>query len=117
MKALLIALVTLASVSGFAANQAALETRHYDLIVKNINEVCGSFRGLQVVNVEKETIRVDQGIIDANYVTTLVGEQRMDQNIFDEYTITVYSSYSDSYDHSAKDWGSYSVDSVRCVMK
>lgn len=51
-----------------------------------------------------------------NLSTILTGKQRMDQNIYDTFTISVESLYSDMYDHTNKDWGVYSVESVKCEM-
>ena len=96
---------------------AELETRHADLVEKSLTKACGNFRNLEVLSVETEIIRVDQGITDRNYKITLTGEQRMDQNIFDTYVISVESSYYDMYDHENKDWGAYSVKSVKCEMQ
>lgn len=118
MKSLVLALSVIMSLSLSANVQhSELETRHANLMEKALDNACGSFRNLEVVSVEVEEIRVDQGITDKKFTTILTGEQRMDQNIFDQYIIQIESSYSDSYDHENKDWGAYSVESVKCVMK
>lgn len=94
-----------------------LEQRHATLIKTSLDEACGLFRNLEIVSVSVKDIHVDQGITDKNFTTILTGEQKMDQNIFDTYIIEVQSSYSDMYDHSNKDWGVFSVESVKCIMQ
>lgn len=114
--ALLLALAT-SQVSFAALTNSSYELRHQDLLEKAIEKNCGTMRDLTVVESKEEIIRVDQGITDVNYVTVLTGKQRMDQNIFDTYTITVTSEYADMYDHSSKEWGAYFVSSVKCIMQ
>lgn len=96
---------------------SALEVRHQNLIEKAITENCGSMFNLTELAVTAERIRVDNGITDVKYVSVLTGEQVMDQNIVDTFTITVKSEYGDFYDHSTQNWGAYTVSSVSCVMK
>lgn len=95
---------------------ANYEDRHNKLIEKRIDSECGYMKDLELVNFSVKTIRIDQGITDREYTTILTGKQRMDQNIFDTYEIIVESTYSDMYDHANKDWGVYSVESVKCIM-
>lgn len=116
MKKLLIVLtLTLSQVSFAAITGSSLEKRHANLVEKAINDNCGFFMTLNEVSTKKETIRVDQGITDAKFVTTINGVQKFDQ-FFDKYQITVESEYYDSYDHDAKDWGIYQVSAVKCTF-
>lgn len=118
MKSALVLLTLTSSVSSFAAlTGSTYELRHQDIIEKAILKECGNMRNLTVLSTIEKVIRVDQGIHDVKYETVLSGEQRMDQNIFDTYKITVNSDYADMYDHSAKEWGAYSVSAVNCVME
>jgi len=94
-----------------------LSKRHQALIEAAIVSQCGHFKDLTEVKTTEVAIQVDQGIQDVNYSTLLTGLQRMDQNIFDRYEILVESNYADMYDHTAKDWGSFSVSKVACEMK
>lgn len=114
--ALFLTLVT-SQLSFAALTNSSYELRHQDLIQNAIEKNCGHMRDLSVVESKEEIIRVDQGITDVNYVTVLTGQQRMDQNIFDTYTITVTSEYADMYDHASKEWGAYFVSSVKCIMQ
>ncbi len=115
MKNSFITLALVFSLNSFASI-ADLETRHLILIKNTIQEKCGNFKNLVVTNVEKKEIYIDQGIVDAEYLVILNGEQRLDQNIFDPFKITVKSEYADMYDHSSKEWGAYFVKSVKCEM-
>ncbi len=118
MKKTLIAISLLFTQISFAEiTNSNHELRHQDLIEKSITSNCGSMRDLTEVSVTSEDIVIDNGIRDINYVTVLSGLQRMDQNIFDRYTITVKSNYADMYDHSSQNWGAYNVSSVTCVME
>lgn len=118
MKFSLVLLSSFVALSATAKLQNAnYEDRHAKLIEERIVSDCGYMRDLELVNFNVKTIRVDQGITDREYKTVLSGKQRMDQNIFDTYDITVESTYSDMYDHVNKDWGVYSVESVKCVMQ
>lgn len=118
MKSALLFLTLVTSKVSYAAlANSTFELRHQNLIETAIETNCGTMRDLTVVESKEEIIRVDQGITDVNYVTVLTGKQRMDQNIFDTYTITVTSEYADMYDHSTKEWGAYFVSSVKCIMQ
>lgn len=116
-KTLLVLALTISSVSFAAIPDSKYEDRHQVTIEKAISSSCGNFRDLTQVSSSEEIIVVDQGIRDVKYKTILTGLQRLDQNIFDRYTITVESNYADMYDHEAKEWGAYSVDSVFCQME
>lgn len=118
MKALIFALVSLVSVSAFAViKDSQLDLRHQALIEKAITEQCSMRRASFVeLNTKITPVRVDQGILDYRYETVLEVTDRVDQGVFDLYTVTVESKYSDMYDHQAQTWGAYSVQSVKCEM-
>lgn len=117
MKKMLTVLSLLVTQASFAAiSNSTLEARQADLIEASITEQCGYFRDLTEVSTSKTIISVDQGIKDIKFVSVFEGLQRMDQNIFDKFEIVVESEYSDMYDHASKDWGVYSVSSVKCTM-
>lgn len=116
-KTLLILALTITNTSFAAIDNSKYEDRHQTTIEEAISKNCGNFRDLVQLESTEEVIVVDQGIRDVKFKTVLSGLQRLDQNIFDRYTITVESNYADMYDHQSKEWGSYSVDSVFCQMQ
>lgn len=118
MKKLLIGFIALTSVSAFASlNKTGYEARHISVVEKALEEKCGRFKNLELVEKSEVVDRVDQGIRDVYYTTVLTGKKRLDQNIFDTYEIIIKSEYADMYDHTNQDWGVYSVSSVSCEMK
>lgn len=96
---------------------SSYELRHQNIIESALSKNCGNFRNLQQVSSHEVVIRIDQGIQDVKFITVLTGEQRYDQNLFDTYKITVESYLSDAYDHGSREWGIYSIDSVKCEME
>ena len=116
-KMLLLTSLLLSQVSFAAISESKLELRHQALIEKAINANCGKFRELTEVNTSEVVIQIDQGVRDIKYTTILTGLHRLDQNIFDRYEIVVESEYTDMYDHSAQDWGVYSVAKITCRME
>lgn len=118
MKKLLLALSLVASQASFAAiSGSSLEARHQSVVEKAIVDNCGFFRDLTEVSSSSTVIHVDNGIRDVKYSTLLTGLQRLDQNIFDRYSIAVESEYADMYDHSTQNWGVFSVTNVSCRME
>ncbi len=96
---------------------SSFEKRHQDLIVKAIDSQCGILRNLEQLSSEQKIIVIDQGIQDVEYSTVLRGFMLLDQGVFDSYIVTVKSEFGDFYDHDARDWGHYSVSSVRCEVE
>lgn len=115
MKKLMIALSLLASTSVFAqiANSKH-EIRHQELIEKAIKSKCGAVTNLTELSVITEEIRVDQGIVDKKFETTLSGDFKS-EHTFLPHTIRVSSEYADMYDHDSQDWGVYYVTQVSCI--
>lgn len=118
MKTLTLSLALMISTASFASiRDSHYETRHVKAIETAIQKNCGKLKDLTQVSSASEVIQVDQGIRDVIYKTVLTGQKRIDQTLFDNYTITVISTYADAYDHNHRDWGIYGVDSVKCVME
>ena len=118
MKKMLFALSLITSQASFATIlKSSLELRHQEVIEAAIEKECGYFADLTELKTDSEKVPVDNGIIDYKYSTLLTGLQRLDQNIFDRYSIVVDSDYSDMYDHSSKNWGVFSVSKVKCTME
>lgn len=117
MKSIAFTLATLVSMSAFAISNSTLDKRHQAAIEKKVFEECSFRRGsLEELKVIETPNRIDQGILDYDYVVTLKGIDRVDQGIQDEYLVTVKSHYSDGYDHNDREWGSYYVTSVKCEL-
>lgn len=100
-------------------NNSKLDLRHQALIEKAAAAQCGMNRGhVTEVSTVATPIKVDQGITDYTYVTELEVAIRVDQVFYDYYKVEVKSNYFDHYDHEAKDWGVYTIESVStCVQK
>lgn len=93
-------------------------TSHNDVIEKSVKKECGSkMKNLEVLTSNETELKVDQGVTNYSYTTTLKAEYEFDQGQFDSYIITVDSSYSDAYNHELGEWGIYYVDSVKCELK
>ena len=94
--------------------QSNYDKIHLAAIEQEIESQCGRFSNLTQLDNSEKLIQIDNGIVDTEYTTVLSGYKRLDQNIFDLYTITVQSKKYDMYDHKTQTWGSYSVESVTC---
>lgn len=117
MKTLMALLVVVASqVSVAAINYSNYEERHQQLIENAVERNCGYAGTLEQVNSQEVVDQVDQGIRDVYYTTTLKMTVRVDQGVFDNYTVIVKSQFADMYDHVTKNWGVYSVDNVHCYL-
>jgi len=100
---------------------AEIINSNYDVRLNNaietaITNECNEMDDLTLVSSKVEEDHVDQGITDLKYTTVLSGQQRYDQNIFDQYKIVVESEYADIYDHSTGKYGWYYVKNVECQM-
>jgi hypothetical protein len=116
-KILLVLSLVISNISFAAIANSKYEARHQSLILEAIGTNCGNLRELNQIEATEDVVVVDQGIRDVKFTTVLTGLYKIDQNVFDQYKITVESNYADMYDHSAKDWGVFSVSSVNCVME
>lgn len=118
MKTMFAAFMILISFSSLASiRDSKYDARHIKAIKSAILAKCGHMSNLAEVSSSEEIIRIDQGIRDIRFTTVITGVQKIDQGIFDNYRITISSYYSDSYDHSDRDWGSYSVESLKCELE
>lgn len=117
MKTLTLTLGLLFSLSSFAIKNSQLDSRHQQVIKKSVMEHCHLRRSqFEEMNTNAIARRVDQGILDYDYTTVLKVSEWIDQGLTDSYKVTVQSDYSDSYDHETRQWGIYSVSSVRCEL-
>ena len=115
MKKLALLLLISNSAFGGIAN-SNYESTMNNLIEDAITKECGRMKDLTLVTSVVVEDPIDQGVTDLIYTTTLSGEQLYDQNIYDEYEITVVTDYYDLYDHEAREYGSFNVKSVNCNM-
>ena len=117
MKTLIALLVFVASQTSVAAiNYSDYEDRHQQIIKTAVEQNCGYAGTIEQVNSQQTTHRVDQGIEDVYYTTTLKLTVRVDQGVQDVYSVIVKSQLADAYDHNSKNWGIYAVDSVHCYL-
>lgn len=100
------------------AGYAAIADSNYDLrhqaAIESAITTCGYNGAVTQLSSEEEVVNVDQGIQDVFYTTVLSVKVPVDQYMFDEYRVVVRSEFADMYDHSAADWGVYSVTSINC---
>lgn len=90
------------------------EPQHQELIEKTVMGQCSHAGTLFVVTESEKIISVDQGIQDKEFITELAFRSSSDQFSSDKSRVTVYSKYSDAYDHTHKIWGSYQISKVVC---
>lgn len=111
MKSILLA--TVALLIGTAAQAEILnsqyDSRHQAMLEKASLKACGITEGtLTQVYSSVVKHKVDQGIIDYYFTTQLT--------INNTYTVTAQTLIADGYDHTAQDWGMYSVESIICAQ-
>lgn len=118
MKLFVSALILIAGLSAQAQiiKGSTLEERHQKAIAAAIKNTCSITRNLTQISQIEETVAVDQGIRDIYYTTIIDGEFRLDQDMFDHYTITVHSLLADIYDHQNQTWGVFVVEKVSCEL-
>lgn len=109
MKSILLA--TIALIIGTAAQAEILnsqyDSRHQAMLEKASLKACGVNHGaLTQVYSSVVKHKVDQGITDYYFTTQLT--------LNNTYTITAQTMLADAYDHTAQDWGIYSVESIIC---
>lgn len=117
MKLVSILSLAVLSFSALAINNSTLEPRHQAVIKEAVKKQC-NMKKISLTEIESEATpnRIDQGILDYDYVTVLEAKHQFDQGQFDYYRVTVKSHYGDLYDHDARDWGTYYVSSVKCEL-
>lgn len=117
MKSIFLTIALLTSQVAFAEiKNTNNEARHQALIEAAIQDKCGYFYNLEQYSQTETAVPVDNGIVDIKFSTVLYGELRLDQNMFDGYTITVASEKADMYDHTTGNWGAYSITAVSCIQ-
>lgn len=114
-----ILLTTIALLIGSAA-QAEISNSQYDLrhqtMLKQASlKACGVDGG-KLVQVSSSVVKhvVDQGIIDFYFTTELELTVKAEINVYRFYQVSVKSMLADAYDHTAQDWGIYSVEEISC---
>lgn len=112
-----IALLMTATAQAEIAN-SQYDARHQSLIEKASLKAC-NVNGGRLTQVSSTVVedRVDQGIIDLYYTTELELTVRIDQGVYDTYKVNVQSLLASAYDHTAQDWGIYSVEAISCSLQ
>ncbi len=115
MKSMIVGLLFLGTLTTHAnLLDSQLTAKESKLVLTAIENSCGYFRNLTVTQVEKTEVRIDQGQYSTITHVGLSGEKRLDQNMFDQYQISVELELSKSFDHSTGEFGVLSVNSVKC---
>lgn len=93
---------------------SSYEARHQSAIENEIYKQCG-YSGVVIEKEAIETaVRIDNGVEDTLFTTTLEVRIGLDQYDYDSKIVVVDSRKSDMYDHVYEQWGAYSVDYVKC---
>lgn len=114
-----ILLTTIALLIGTAAQAQILnsdyDSRHQSMLEQASFNAC-RVNGGKLTQLSTSVVKhvVDQGIIDLYYTTELELTVKIDQGIYDTYQVTVKSLLASAYDHTAQDWGIYSVEAISC---
>lgn len=114
-----ILLTTIALLIGTAAQAQILnseyDSRHQNMLEQASLKACGVYGG-KLTQLSTSVVKhvVDQGIIDLYYTTELELTVKIDQGVYDTYQVTVKSLLASAYDHTAQDWGIYSVEAISC---
>lgn len=117
MKLLSFITLTALSLSALAGGNSELEPRHLKVIERAIKDQCHLRKITPTkISTEARENRIDQGVIDFDYITYLEVKNEFDQGQYDLYSITVISHYTDAYDHHSRVWGIYSISSVKCDL-
>lgn len=112
----ILSLVTLClSLSSFAGIQNSnLDPRHEMAIENAVYAQC-NVRNLEVSEISSQVDWSEVG--DEFFAIKLNGTHRIDQGQYDNYTVEVKSVMWSAYDHQAKEWGYFEVQSVLCTPK
>lgn len=116
MKTIVLAAALLLATSAQAeVLNSQYEARHQAMLKKASLEACQVNRG-KLTQISSSVIadQVDQGITDYYFTTELELTVKIDQGVFDTYKVTAQTLLASAYDHDAKDWGIYSVQSITC---
>lgn len=117
MKMLSILTFLTLSLPALAISNSGLELRHQEAIRAAVKKQCHLRKvSLNEIKTEATPNRIDQGILDYDFISVLEAKNEFDQGQFDYYRVTVESHYSDAYDHDSRNWGLYHVSSVKCEL-
>jgi hypothetical protein len=117
MKSLIAVLFLFVSFSSVAeVIGSKFEIYQQKMITEAVYKKCGITSSLKQIKHSEVTQSVDQGIKDIYMKTMFVSKVRVDQMIFDHYTVIVESSLTSAYDYKNKTWGVFSVENVTCVQ-
>lgn len=114
-----ILLTTVALLIGSAAQAEILnseyDSRHQAMLTQASLNACGA-EGGKLVQVSSSVVKhvVDQGIIDLYFTTKLELTVKTEINVYRFYQVSIKSLLAAAYDHTAQDWGIYSVEEISC---
>lgn len=115
MKTILSLITLCLSLSSFAGIQNSnLDPRHETAIEKAVYAQC-NVRNLEISEISSQLDWSEVG--DEFFAIKLNGTHRIDQAVFVDYTVEVKSVMWSAYDHQAKEWGFFEVQSVLCTAK
>lgn len=91
------------------------EARHQELIEKAIAKEC-YLRIAKATQTENTVVtrKIDNGITDRTYTTSILVLAGVDEYHSEDWSVVITTQYADMYDHENKNWGVYSVESVKC---
>ena len=115
MKAIILTALIIFGINSQAAIlNSDLDLVHQTKIQESVEKNCFLKGDLTQLSSTVKVDVVDQGVRDFYYTTTFETFDKYDQVYSDKYIVTVNSVKWDMYDHETKNWGSYSVESVKC---
>lgn len=119
-----ILLTTIALLIGTAAQAEILnsqyDVRHQAMLEEAVAKACNSYNpARKLIQVSSSVVehKVDQGITDLYFTTELELTVKIDQGVYDVYTVKAQTLLASAYDHTAQDWGIYSVEGITCEMQ
>lgn len=115
MKTVILLMTLGLSLSSFAKIQnSTLNPLHEIAIEKAVDAQCG-VRNLEISEVSSQIDWSELG--DEFFTIKLNGTSRLDQNVLVDYVVEVKSVMWSQYNHDAKEWGVFEVQSVQCASK
>lgn len=114
-------LLTIALLVGTVAQakiaDSQYDARHQAMLTDASLRACGVAGG-KLTELSSSVVRqkVDQGIVDLYFTTELELVVKIDQGMFDTFTVKAQTMLADGYDHAAQDWGMYSVQAISCEL-
>lgn len=91
------------------------EVRHQLLLKQAAMKQCQVTKAYsEWVLLSTKQIQIDQGVIDYDFVSEI---RLVDVISQAEYRVQINSNYRSTYDHTAQEWGQFSIDSVSpCIQ-